>query len=89
GRDLFDLHWALTRPPTPADPAEIVASFQHYLKQEGSTASRAEFVKILDSHLKDRGFCSDMQSLLRAGVSYDPQAAGKHVKTHLLNLLPE
>jgi predicted nucleotidyltransferase component of viral defense system len=88
GRDLFDLYWALTKSPTPVDPAAIIASFEHYLKQEGTKAGRAEFVGILDDHLKDRGFCSDMQPLLRTDISYDPQAAGKYVKTHLLKLLP-
>lgn len=89
GRDLFDLYWALTKSPTPVDPAAIIASFEHYLKQEGTKAGRAEFIGILDDHLKDRGFCSDMRPLLRADITYDPQAAGKYVKTHLLNLLPK
>jgi predicted nucleotidyltransferase component of viral defense system len=88
GRDLFDLYWALTKSRTPVDPAAIIASFEHYLKQEGTKAGRAEFIGILDDHLKDRGFCSDMQPLLRTDITYDPQAAGKYVKTHLLNLLP-
>jgi predicted nucleotidyltransferase component of viral defense system len=89
GRDLFDLYWALTKSPTPVDPAAIIASFKHYLKQERTKAGRAEFIGILDAHLNDRGFCSDMQPLLRTDISYDPQAAGKYVKTHLLNLLPQ
>jgi predicted nucleotidyltransferase component of viral defense system len=88
GRDLFDLYWALTKSPTPVDPAAIIASFEHYLKQEGTKAGRAEFIGILDGHLKDRGFCSDMLPLLRTDITYDPQAAGKYLKTHLLNLLP-
>jgi predicted nucleotidyltransferase component of viral defense system len=88
GRDLFDLYWALTKSPAPIDPAAIIASFEHYLKQEGTKASRAEFIGILDGHLKDRGFCSDMLPLLRTDITYDPQAAGKYLKTHLLNLLP-
>ena len=88
GRDLFDLYWALTKSPTPVDPAGIIASFEHYLKQEGTKAGRAEFIGILDGHLKDRGFCSDMLPLLRTDITYDPQAAGKYLKTHLLNLLP-
>lgn len=88
GRDLFDLYWALTKSPTPVDPTAIIASFEHYLKQEGTKAGRAEFVGILDNHLRDRGFCSDMLPLLRTDITYDPQAAGKYVKTHLLNLLP-
>jgi len=89
GRDLFDLYWALTKSPSPVSPAAIIDSFQHYMKQEGTTAGRDEFIVILEDHLKDRGFCSDMQPLLRAGIAYDPQTAGRYVKTHLLNLLPK
>lgn len=89
GRDLFDLYWALTKSRDAVDPAGIVASFQHYLKQEGTKAGRAEFVGILEAHLKDRGFCSDMEPLLRTGIDYDPQTAGSYVKAKLLSLLPE
>jgi predicted nucleotidyltransferase component of viral defense system len=89
GRDLFDLYWALTKSPTPVDPSAIIESFQHYMKQEGTTAGRAEFVEILEAHLLDRGFCSDMGPLLRTGIIYTPQAAGKYVKANLLKLLPE
>jgi hypothetical protein len=46
-------------------------------------------VTILDAHLADRGFCSDMNQLLRAGLDYDSQQAGDYVKTNLLGLLPE
>jgi predicted nucleotidyltransferase component of viral defense system len=89
GRDLFDLYWALTKSTSRVDPPAIIESFQHYMKQEGTKAGRAEFVGILEAHLKDRGFCSDMESLLRSGISYDPQSAGSYVKTNLLSLLPE
>jgi predicted nucleotidyltransferase component of viral defense system len=89
GRDLFDLYWALTKSKPAVDPAAVFKSFQYYLRQEGTTAGRAEFTKLLESHLADRGFCSDMQPLLRAGVIYDPKKAGDYVKERLLNLLPE
>ncbi len=89
GRDLFDLYWALTKSTSPIQPAGIIESFQHYMKQEGTKAGRAEFIGILDAHLRDRGFCSDMEPLLRTGISYDPQVAGLYVKTNLLSLLPE
>jgi hypothetical protein len=89
GRDLFDLYWALTKSTSPIEPAGIIESFQHYMKQEGTKAPRAEFIGILDAHLRDRGFCSDMEPLLRVGITYDPQVAGTYVKTNLLNLLPE
>ena len=89
GRDLFDLYWALTLANPPVDPAAVIESFQHYLRQEGSNAGRAEFMGIHESHLADRGFCSDMDQLLRAGAVYDPKKAGAYVKEKLLSLLPE
>jgi predicted nucleotidyltransferase component of viral defense system len=89
GRDLFDLYWALTLAKPPVVPANIIESFQHYLELEGSVAGRAEFVAILDAHLADSGFRSDMNQLLRVGITYDPQQARHYVKTKLLALLPE
>jgi predicted nucleotidyltransferase component of viral defense system len=89
GRDLFDLYWALTKSAKKVKPSAIIESFQHYMKMEGTKAGRAEFIGILESHLKDRGFCSDMEPLLRNGIDYDPQAAGIYIKNNLLSLLPE
>jgi hypothetical protein len=59
------------------------------MKQEGTKAGRAEFIGILEAHLKDRGFCSDTESLLRRGINYDPQIAGKYIIANLLRRLPE
>ncbi|HXB60467.1 MAG TPA: nucleotidyl transferase AbiEii/AbiGii toxin family protein [Candidatus Acidoferrales bacterium] len=89
GRDLFDLYWALTKSAKKIKPSAIIKSFQHYMKLEGTKAGRAEFIGILENHLKDRGFCSDMEPLLRNGIDYDPQVAGIYIKNNLLSLLPE
>jgi predicted nucleotidyltransferase component of viral defense system len=88
GRDLFDLYWALKTDVPIVDSALVIESFVHYLEKEGGNAARAEFLGILDAHLADPGFCSDMNQLLRVGLSYDPQEAGVMVKERLLNLLP-
>jgi predicted nucleotidyltransferase component of viral defense system len=89
GRDLFDLYWALIKSESTIDPFAVIDSFQHYMKQEGTRVHRTEFIGILEEHLKDRGFCSDTESLLRNGISYDPQTAGKYVIAKLLRRLPE
>lgn len=89
GRDLFDLYWALMKATPAVQPEAVIESFQHYLRQEGAVAGRAEFFGILDAHLADRGFCTDMNPLLRTGLNYDPREAGKVVKEHLLRFLPE
>jgi predicted nucleotidyltransferase component of viral defense system len=88
GRDLFDLHWALTHAKPAIEPVQIVESFRHYLVAEGTVAKRSEFIALLDRHLADRGFCSDMNALLRAGITYDVLEAANHVKEKLLSLLP-
>lgn len=89
GRDLFDLYWALTEAGTPVNPAEIIELFLYYLQQEGTVATRDEFIGLLQSHLNDRGFLTDMNALLRTGIAYDPIAAGNYVIGSLLKLLPE
>jgi len=88
GRDLFDLYHALTLAKPPVAPREVIESFLHYLRQEATTVGRLEFVAILDAHLADAGFLSDMNHLLRKGIVYDPVPAGTYIKTHLLNWLP-
>ncbi len=89
GRDLFDLYHALTFARPPVDPDAIVRSFLHYLKQENSTAGRREFISILDAHLTDAGFLSDMNHLLRRGIVYDPQIAASYIRSNLLSRLPD
>lgn len=88
GRDLFDLYWALTHAQPPVDPMGVIESFGHYLRKEGSNAGRDEFISLLRGHLEDHGFCSDMKSLLRQGIEYDPQLAGNLVIAKLLLRLP-
>jgi predicted nucleotidyltransferase component of viral defense system len=88
GRDLFDLYHALTFAKPPVVPRNVVESFLHYLRQEATTVDRLEFVAILDAHLADAGFLTDMKPLLRKGISYDPVMAGAYVRAHLLNCLP-
>jgi hypothetical protein len=58
------------------------------MKAEGTTVPRADFLEQLELRLADRGFCSDMEPLLRTGISYDPQEAGRLVREELLMRLP-
>jgi len=88
GRDLFDLYWALSQSSVRAHPKGIIESFQHYLNKEGTVAHRNEFISLLNGHLKDPGFLTDMDPLLRSGVEYDPHIAAKLVNSCLLSLLP-
>jgi predicted nucleotidyltransferase component of viral defense system len=89
GRDLFDLYQALTLAQPPVDPGAVVESFLHYLKQENSVAGRSEFISILEGHLTDTGFLSDMNNLLRKGIVYNPKMAGIYIRSNLLSRLPD
>lgn len=89
GRDLFDLYWALTKSTTPVDPSGIIDSFQDYMKQEESETKRDDFIDALNIKLADKGFLSDMNPLLRTGLTYDPRIAGEYVIQNLLMLIPE
>ena len=88
GRDLFDLYGALEHLHDTLNPERVMECFLFYLQKEGGAAGRQEFLEILDGHLVDKGFCSDMEALLRSGVAYDPQLAGRVVKARLLAILP-
>ena len=83
-----DWGWALTRSTRAIDPSGIIELFQHYMKQECTKAERAEFIRIVETHLQDSGFYSDMEPLLHDGISCDPQAADKYAKKYLPNLPP-
>lgn len=89
GRDLFDLYWALTTPSVmPVKPDGILEAFLHYMAMEGTQVLRDAFLEQLDLRLADRGFCSDMEPLLRTGLQYDVHVAGRLVRDKLLMRLP-
>ena len=88
GRDLFDLHRALTMRVPGLDTGAVIESFCHYLEKEEVRAGRAEFTALLEGHLADPGFCSDMNDLLRLGIDYDPREAARLVQRELIDLLP-
>jgi predicted nucleotidyltransferase component of viral defense system len=89
GRDLFDLYWALAHARPPVNPAIIIDSFLHYMKQEGTIALRGAFAEALRGQLENRGFCRDMEQLLRNDIKYASGEAGQLVQKKLLDLLPE
>jgi hypothetical protein len=69
---------------------DVLTFYRNALSQKRrQRGGRAEFIGILEAHLDDRGFCSDMEQLLRTGADYDAQKAGEYVKATLLKLLSE
>lgn len=90
GRDLFDRHWALRESGgLRVDPVEVANSFLYYMRLERTPVRRRTLLKELDLRLADAGFCSDMEVLLRTGLTYDPQEAGRQVRETLVMRLPE
>jgi predicted nucleotidyltransferase component of viral defense system len=91
GRDLFDLYWAITaQSATPVSVPDIIAGFEHYMRDEGSHVPRAEFSGHLRECLADRvGFCLEMGKLLRRDLAYDPLEAGSAVEAGLIAHLKE
>ena len=91
GRGLFDLYWALSaQSALPVSIAEILHAFDHYMQAEGEPVAREKFIAHLRECLADRaGFCTDLVSVLRRDLTYDPDVAGAFIERGLLELLPE
>jgi hypothetical protein len=94
GRDLFDLWWALHlsgqgHARHAANPARVVAAFNHYMEREGSVVRREQFRDLLDQKLTLRKFRHDMDAMLRLGLPpYEIDAARAAVEQVLIARLP-
>ena len=86
GRDLFDLWYALAQGPASAD--RVVACFERYLREEGHHVTRAAFEENVARKLTDKQFRADITGLLRPGIAWDVDDAGRFVMEHLLVKLP-
>lgn len=86
GRDLFDLDFAL-RAGT-ADPARIVECFNHYMRAEGATVTRALFEQNLEKKRKDKLFTADIGALLSSPKDWNFDSALERVSRDLIAHLP-
>lgn len=82
GRDLFDLHYAMTQ--TNADPDKIIEAWKFYMDKEGNRVSQQEFIENMEKKLIDKDFLSDMQGLLRPELTYEIDKAYQLTKIKLL-----
>ncbi|HEX8672957.1 MAG TPA: nucleotidyl transferase AbiEii/AbiGii toxin family protein [Longimicrobium sp.] len=87
GRDLFDFWIAFIR--AEVDDEAVVRCFQHYLRQQGQTVYRDEFVENLGKKVARADFLDDVTPLLTDAADYDAAAAAELVRTRLLVHLPE
>ena len=83
GRDLFDLHYALSK--TDPDCEKIIYSFKKYINDSGlQPPSAKEFIINVEKKLRSNEFTGDVYSLLRPGISYDTDTAYDIVRKKLL-----
>ena len=83
GRDLFDIWLALTE--LELEPLRILEAFPAYLPEKVTTE---KMITNLEDKLSNKGFCSDMDNLMRNNeLNYDPQVAGRLVINELLSKL--
>jgi len=63
-RDLFDLYWALTVPTAmPVRPKDMIAAFQHYMRDEKTVVPRSEFLAHLNECVREKVGFSGQTSL--------------------------
>jgi len=87
GRDLLDLYYALDEFPD-LNISNLISIFQHYMKNEGKSISRAEFENNLFNKMSDKPFLDDTETLLVSDASYNAPGAYKKVLENFINKLP-
>lgn len=86
GRDLFDL--AIALPLKGVDPELILRCFDHYMKQGGHKATRAQFEANLHYKSTDELFRNDINALLGNTDIGDFDSAMQLILEKLISLLP-
>lgn len=87
GRDLYDLHVALSTFPN-LDCKAILHCFSEYLSFGGHNISKALFLENMTLKLKNKEFREDIIPLLpRQSGSFDAETAYQHVRERLLEHL--
>jgi len=83
GRDLFDIWYACEN--LEIDTERVAEGFSKYLKKEGSTISREDYLINMEQKIKDDEFLGDTTALLRTDISYDHSSAWELVKEKIIN----
>lgn len=87
GRDLLDLYYSLDEFPK-LNIANLISTFQHYMKNEDKSISRAEFEENLFNKMSDKAFRDDTEALLISNAAYDPSEAYTKVLENFIHKLP-
>ncbi len=84
GRDLYDMHIALTQ-QTDLDREALLHSYREYMKfSVQNPPSRKEFLLNLEAKMKDAEFLGDTTALLKPDIPYNPEVAYQLVRTQLI-----
>ena len=83
GRDLFDLHRALSTHNLDTD--KIIRCYREYMDFVVSQPpTQKEYLLNMEQKIEDDEFLGDISMLLRPDESYNPQTAWEFVKTELI-----
>jgi predicted nucleotidyltransferase component of viral defense system len=86
GRDLFDLHKALENPNL--NPDNVIKCYREYISfSDGESPSQAVYLANMEEKMQEETFLNDMQALLRASLSFNPQTAWNLVRKKLIEKL--
>lgn len=85
GRDLFDLHHALTNHKLATD--NIIAGFAEYLKRGGHSVTKDDYIKNVEEKLGDDEFQGDIVSLLRPQIEFGFDKGWQNVSGEIIEKL--
>lgn len=84
GRDLYDMHKALTKVPE-LDKGLIIQCYKEYMKfSVDEPPTQKIFIQNMDTKMKDDQFIGDIAALLRPDDMYDHHQAYDLVRTELI-----
>ena len=84
GRDLLDMHAALTRIGN-LDTVALLHSYREYMKSTvARQPTRKEFILNLEAKMLDDEFLGDTTGLLRPEINYNPAEAYELIRTQLI-----
>ena len=87
GRDLFDLHYALTH--SPLNLAKLLDCYRRHIAATGDhPPSYRQFIANMDAKILLPDYKDNTMPMLRPGIDFDPITAYELVRESILKLLP-
>ncbi len=86
GRDLFDLWYAMQSDKV--DIESLISCFQHYMREEGHTVTRAQFEKNLEEKWRQPDFRDDVSPMLHSAIEWNFDQAMNEILHTLISKLP-